>query len=365
MKCSYCNNEIPDGQNFCQYCGKRISKKKFCRKCGYPLDVNVKFCRSCGTPVITNTPKSTYPVIESDNTNDPIKNLEKDNGISNERNVLEIKDPILSETDQQQYNRIVSQQKLSVKFKNDTSASKELCFNEDIDSPEYTEPKKKKGFIIAAIIFIILICVGGFVYWGIIDKTIGEDNKRVAQMEEKNSDNIEASVDDEFSNTIKDEDMDADDSQGMKIYVPSAANLVSSDAYEVYATIISDESMGDKWRNTDFIKNAYLDNMVARELSAMGNINGNSVRFDAVQLKNGTIYGRYNHSNGTKLDVNGVEDADENLIIKLGHGSATSYWVLHKDYLEDTGNAVVYCGTWGRNNLNSDLKIDIEVVSTN
>ena len=46
MKCSKCDNEIPDGSEFCNNCGKRVIAK--CSKCGKEIPEGSHFCNFCG-----------------------------------------------------------------------------------------------------------------------------------------------------------------------------------------------------------------------------------------------------------------------------------------------------------------------------
>ena len=51
MKCSKCLREIPDGSEFCSYCGSKQEEKLFCRKCGRELPPDSDFCQFCGTDI--------------------------------------------------------------------------------------------------------------------------------------------------------------------------------------------------------------------------------------------------------------------------------------------------------------------------
>ncbi len=51
---------------------------------------------------------------------------------------------------------------------------------------------------------------------------------------------------------------------------------------------------------------------------------------------------RYYNENGIKLDMNGLIDYNKDMVIRLGHGSETSYWILmHQGHGR-------YVGTWGK-----------------
>ncbi len=143
-----------------------------------------------------------------------------------------------------------------------------------------------------------------------------------------------------------------------KVYLPIAENHNSSEAYDIYPSYLTDEKMGDDWRSTDLIQNAIKNNSVAFYADGEGDIDGSSVNLQIACLNDGRLYGRYAHSNGIKLDVNGAFDSKNNLVIKLGHQSETSYWVFHyKGTTED--NILVYEGSWGKRNKPSNLRLRI------
>ena len=359
MKCPVCFKDVPPGKKFCIHCGSPLPKVRYCTKCGAPIEGNAKFCRSCGTLISPQTFDDSS-VNEDKVTEAPIRDsLENESTIDivnsvQEREVLDSTTEIKGE--------VVAPKDDSVEVEVGTAslipniATNNIPEESSIDPIEFNNNSKKGHLGVWIAVACVLLAAGGFMYWKFVylqdnpPKVIGADE--IAQ-------NADSAISPEVDTIIIEEDPLADEAVEIveRIQVPNASNLSSADAYEIYPDFISDESMGDNWRSTDFIKRVTNGNQVAKQLSATGTIKGNSIRFEAVQLKNGRIYGRYNHSNGTKLDVNGVEDSDGNLIIKLGHGSAISYWVLHKNYHEDSGNVIVYSGSWGRNNADTDLRI--------
>ncbi|NLM77409.1 MAG: hypothetical protein GX173_04885, partial [Ruminococcaceae bacterium] len=71
MKCTQCQADIPDDSIFCPSCGQKahqpdhsaFSGMKKCAACQAPLDPDAKFCESCGTPV--EKPAKTCPGCQS------------------------------------------------------------------------------------------------------------------------------------------------------------------------------------------------------------------------------------------------------------------------------------------------------------
>lgn len=51
MNCCNCNKEIPDGSEFCNFCGSKQEEKLFCNNCGRELPIDSEFCQYCRTPV--------------------------------------------------------------------------------------------------------------------------------------------------------------------------------------------------------------------------------------------------------------------------------------------------------------------------
>ncbi|MDE6296808.1 MAG: hypothetical protein K2L89_03095, partial [Muribaculaceae bacterium] len=74
---------------------------------------------------------------------------------------------------------------------------------------------------------------------------------------------------------------------------------------------------------------------------------------------NNRIYGRYHNSNGTNLDMNGVQDASGNIIIKLAHGDYTSYWVLKPESRGHYSGSGTYSynAEWGKSDKPSYVDI--------
>ena len=80
MKCSKCFREIPDGSEFCSYCGSAQEEKLFCRKCGRELFSDSDFCQFCGASVANANSNPHYRDDESfgnDKTDKTKKTLNK------------------------------------------------------------------------------------------------------------------------------------------------------------------------------------------------------------------------------------------------------------------------------------------------
>ncbi len=57
IRCTACNNEVPEGSNFCTECGEALSEsssqpkptKSMCPRCYAEFAPEVEFCKQCGT----------------------------------------------------------------------------------------------------------------------------------------------------------------------------------------------------------------------------------------------------------------------------------------------------------------------------
>lgn len=57
MKCTKCNNEIPEGSKFCNHCGTKVEMINGvkCPHCGYVnLSDTVNFCTECGKEIVSS-----------------------------------------------------------------------------------------------------------------------------------------------------------------------------------------------------------------------------------------------------------------------------------------------------------------------
>ncbi len=70
MKCTNCNNEIPENTKFCKFCGTPVEKEQkspVCPSCGAQVKPGASFCTSCGNrleaqnAVSTPQPQATAP----------------------------------------------------------------------------------------------------------------------------------------------------------------------------------------------------------------------------------------------------------------------------------------------------------------
>jgi len=52
--CLQCGNENPEGTNFCQECGTKLSVLACCPSCGAEVSAGIKFCQECGTKLQSN-----------------------------------------------------------------------------------------------------------------------------------------------------------------------------------------------------------------------------------------------------------------------------------------------------------------------
>lgn len=144
-----------------------------------------------------------------------------------------------------------------------------------------------------------------------------------------------------------------------RVYLPNISHHTSSEAYDMYPAYVTDEKFGDSWATTSIVQDAARNGYVEYFVKGTGDIEGYPLSIDAVRLKDGRIYGRYhNDYNGVKLDINGAFDANEDLVIKLGHKSETSYWILKYEGRNDDGS-LEYRGTWGGKNKETSLRLII------
>lgn len=89
-----------------------------------------------------------------------------------------------------------------------------------------------------------------------------------------------------------------------------------------------------------------------------GKINDNDVAVKFALSPNGEMVGRYRHSNGTTLDLNGYIDSETgDLLVHLGHKKYQSDWKLTPDAENSTVSEYVYQGKWGSKQLPSTLTI--------
>lgn len=51
VNCPECNNQVPEGENFCPNCGAKQIQKVFCPECGKETDSTTAFCPECGTAI--------------------------------------------------------------------------------------------------------------------------------------------------------------------------------------------------------------------------------------------------------------------------------------------------------------------------
>ncbi|MDE5791770.1 MAG: hypothetical protein K2H96_11160 [Muribaculaceae bacterium] len=142
-----------------------------------------------------------------------------------------------------------------------------------------------------------------------------------------------------------------------RISVPTASNYTASQAYEIYPQYIPDERLGDEWNESEAVQRAKANGEIECVVRGDGSIEDYSFSIVGVRLKNGRLLGRYtNNTNGVRLDMNGVFDSDDNLIIRLGHKSETSYFVF--DNLGSNNDGTTdYEGSWGKADKWSNLNL--------
>ncbi len=135
------------------------------------------------------------------------------------------------------------------------------------------------------------------------------------------------------------------DSYGGSSDFPQATGVIvsgtSEEAYNSYPTEVTDYSIGDNWGDSDAVLNA-RSRSGYKTFYGSGTISNHAVQVYGVIDNNGHVLGRYYNENGIKLDMNGLIDYNKDMVIKLGHGSETSYWILMHQ-----GNGR-YVGTWGK-----------------
>lgn len=351
MKCPNCNSECSASDKFCQHCGQKLPEIKICARCGAEIVSQAKFCEKCGSPV-PQEPKQTT----SDKTGSSIGNDRIDNPTS-ETHSAALTDSVAPEqpgSDLEQPDTPIEEPTQNTEPPSD-------------DEPEYSEgyyeteesscakPRNPLPWILLA--FVLIIAAGGFIYWMVIHKSPRQEEEVVVAGIVADSDTMVRVEDVEQDYNYSDSETACDPVESYENIetFPDASDIESMQAYDIYPDYMTDEPIGDNWCSSNVVSFARNEGLINYYMSAKGEINGYEVGFEAILASDNRIYGRYMHSNGTKLDVNGVIDSYGNLIIKLGHGSATSYWVLKNRSSSD--NCIGYDGTWGRKSLPSWLQI--------
>ncbi len=149
------------------------------------------------------------------------------------------------------------------------------------------------------------------------------------------------------------------ESEVERIYLPEVSKYTSSEAYHVYPAYVTEHRFGDSWATVDVVQDAIRNGMVECFVKGEGDIEGYPLSIDAVRLKDGRLFGRYrNDYNGVKLDINGAFDTNDDLVIKLGHKSEMSYWILKFVGTCEDGS-LQYRGTWGRKDKPTSLIISV------
>lgn len=245
----------------------------------------------------------------------------------------------------------------------------------DVVPPVISDPVTAQGNSGCGTWFIILL-VGVLIGVGIWMFRSCKDNKQVAEeyavnvVEEAPA---EVEVIEEVEDIVEDTavldtlvavaaevvEVPAAETEVKRIYLPTVSKYTSSEAYDVYPAYVTEEKFGDSWATVDVVQDAVRNGMVECFVRGEGDIEGYPLSIDAVRLKDGRFYGRYhNDYNGVKLDINGGFDSNDDLIIKLGHKSETSYWVLKFVGTCEDGS-LQYSGTWGRKDKPTSLKISL------
>lgn len=91
MKCTKCNQEIPDNSKFCLHCGAKVETigGLVCPKCGYKNPLDATFCTECG--------KSLQNVLQCSNDLDPSRyNFLQFRGVQIFGSVANVEEKLLS-----------------------------------------------------------------------------------------------------------------------------------------------------------------------------------------------------------------------------------------------------------------------------
>lgn len=224
------------------------------------------------------------------------------------------------------------------------------------------------AFAIIGLPILVIVCTGLFRSCGSNNQAVVADSiyvkaetPEIAKVVEIEAEVVEDSValDSIEAEVAEIVEAPSEDSEVKRIYLPSVAKYTSSEAYDVYPAYISDEKFGDSWASVDVVQDALRKGNVECFIKGEGDIEGYALSIDAVRLKDGHLYGRYhNDYNGVKLDINGCFDSNDDLVIKLGHKSEMSYWILEFVGTCEDGR-LQYRGTWGRKDKPTSLKIKI------
>lgn len=227
--------------------------------------------------------------------------------------------------------------------------------------------------ILLVIAILIGVCIWLFRSCGNNTQAATADSTYVAEVPKEATVEISKEMSEEIEDIVEDSivcdtvvavvaevvEAPSEDSEVKRIYLPSVAKYTSSEAYDVYPAYISDEKFGDSWASVDVVQDALRNGNVECFIKGEGDIEGYPLSIDAVRLKDGHLYGRYhNDYNGVKLDINACFDSNDDLVIKLGHKSEMSYWILKFVGTCEDGR-LQYRGTWGRKDKPTSLKIKI------
>lgn len=109
-------------------------------------------------------------------------------------------------------------------------------------------------------------------------------------------------------------------------------------------------------------KETLLASDACKRVDGIGKISKSSINLDCILTENGSILGRYHNENGINLDVNGYIEAETNqLKIKLGHESETSYLILSpiENEKSNQSDEYSYSGTWGKKQLPAEISFKI------
>ncbi|MCH5328729.1 MAG: hypothetical protein J1E02_06890 [Coprobacter sp.] len=117
----------------------------------------------------------------------------------------------------------------------------------------------------------------------------------------------------------------------------SLANLV-----EQYPSDFSIQKLGPTWNwKTEAEPYPLL-------LYGEGTLNHGAIHLVCHLTQKGILYGRYRHSNGTQLDVNGYIKKNGDIDVQLGHGNETSFMSLYPLDNQSTQTKYPYFGKWGK-----------------
>lgn len=359
MICPHCNRETPDGSKFCRRCGAAMPKHKE-NKPETPVEENPKQPEDdVTTPTAEVHVKTADPPVYTSETHvHTSETVTPPPVIPPVPPVPPIPTTVVPPT---------------VVYPTDNHHIPSEIQDEESSGMIYKEKRRIHPMVWVGVGagIVILIALGYLLLTGRIFEK-GSSRSRLSVSDRDTEMNLSQSNDYAYADTVAVEEVaevveevPVEDTVAVytstpvsKVYVPDASYTSSSEAYDSHASYLTDKTIGQDWGESDAVRSV-INGGNYYYMSGSGYISQSDIEFSAVKGPDNRIYGRYHNENGTNLDMNGVQDASGNLIIKLGHGAATSYWVLRPTGSSHNSGSGTYSyrGSWGKSDKDSGVDI--------